>query len=436
MRAFKALALQCAAHLFVGGGTHGLVQLALPALQLHAQDGLGTRRKLGGHILFAASQYEGAHALRQQLGAQGFAVFLDGLAPAGVEAAHIAQKAGHQKVELRPQLAQVVLQRRARQAQQVRCLQLAQGAGAAAAGVFHHLRFVQDQQVKGLRGQRIHIAPQQRVGGQHQVVVCNVWVAFGTVGTMQRQHAQAGRHARSLGLPVEEQRGGQHHQRGAGEPARFLLGQHVGQGLCGFAQAHVVGQDAAQALLAQVLQPGQALQLVGAQLHLQPLRRCHRLGRADAAQALGQVGQARIALQLPVVAPAIHGAHTVGLHQPGAQGLDAAGLPRAQVQRIAILALVTGRVGQQVHHGAHDGLERPGGRVDAFAAGCAQRNDGDIVDGGHLLRVQPAGIAAQQVGQQRRQVQGFAVDLDTQRQQPGAFALGQHELLHGARARG
>ena len=64
----------------------------------------------------------------------------------------------------------------------------------------------------------------------------------------------------------------------------------MGQRLCGFAQAHVVGQYAAQALLAQVLQPGQALQLVGAQLHLQPLRRCHRLGRADAAQALGQVG--------------------------------------------------------------------------------------------------------------------------------------------------
>ena len=90
MRAFKALPLQCAAHLLVGGGAYGLVQLALPALQLHAQDVFGTRWQLGGHILFAASQYEGAHALRQQLGAQGFAVFLDGLAPAGVEAAHIA----------------------------------------------------------------------------------------------------------------------------------------------------------------------------------------------------------------------------------------------------------------------------------------------------------------------------------------------------------
>ena len=330
----------------------------------------------------------------------------------------------------------MVFQRRAGQAQQVRRLQLAQGAGAAAAGVFHHLRFVQDEQVKGLRGQRIHIAPQQRVGGQNQVVVCNVWVAFGTVGTMQRQHAQAGRHARSLGLPVEEQRGGQHHQRRAREPARFLFGQHMGQRLRGLAQAHVVGQDAAQALLAQVLQPGQALQLVGAQLHLQALRCGHRLGRADGAQALGELRQAHVALQLPVVVPAVHRAHAVHLHQPGAQGLDAAGLPRAQAQWVAFLALLSGGVGEQVHHGTHDGFERPGRCLNALAAGGAQLDDGQVVDGGHLLRVQPAGIAAQQVGQQRRQVQGFAVDLDAQRQQPGAFALGQHELLHGARARG
>ena len=37
--------------------------VALPALQLHAQNGFGTRRKLGSHVLLAAAQYEGAHAL-------------------------------------------------------------------------------------------------------------------------------------------------------------------------------------------------------------------------------------------------------------------------------------------------------------------------------------------------------------------------------------
>ncbi|MNT23177.1 hypothetical protein D3C72_1585890 [compost metagenome] len=256
---------------------------------------------------------------------------------------------------------------------------------------------------------------------------------------MQRQHAQSGRHARGFGLPVEEQRGGQHDQGGAGQAPGLFFKQYMGQRLRGFAQAHVVGQDAAQALGAQVLQPCQAFQLIGAQLHLQALRCGHGLGRADAAQALGQLVQARIALQLPVVVPAIDRAHAVGQHQPGAQGLDAAGLPGAQAQGVAVLALlvrVAKRVGQQVDHGSHNGLERPGGRVDAFAAGGAQRDDGHVVDARHLPGVEPAGIAAQQVGQHGGQVQRFAVDLDTEAEQPGAFALGQLQLLHGAFAQG
>ena len=48
--------------------------------------------------------------------------------------------------------------------------------------------------------------------------------------------------------------------------------------------------------------------------------------------------------------------------------------------------------------------------------------------------MEPAGITAQQIGQHGRQVQRFPVDLYAQGQQPGAFALGQHELLHGALA--
>ena len=385
-------------------------------MELHTQDGFGARRQFGGHVLLAAAQDEGAHALGEQLGAQGFAVLLDGLAPAGVEAAHVAQKAGHQKIELRPQLAQVVFERRARQAQQVRGLQLAQGAGAATARVFHHLGFVQDEQVKRLGSQRVHIAPEQGVGGEHQVVPRDVGVAVRAPGAMQRQQTQAGGHARGLGLPVEEQRGGQHHQGGAGQAPGIFFGQHMGQGLCGFAQAHVVGQNAAQPLCTQVLQPGQSFELVGAQLHLQALRRMHRLRGADGVQALGQLRQAGVALQLPGVVPAIHRAHAVGLHQPRTQGFDAAGFPCAQVQRVAVLALVARGVGQQVHHRAHDGFERAGGRIDAFAAGGAQRNDGDVVDGGHLLRMEPAGITAQQIGQHGRQVQRFPVDLYAQAQ--------------------
>jgi hypothetical protein len=49
-------------------------------------------------------------------------------------------------------------------------MQAAQGTRAAAGGVFDPLRFVQDQQVKVLALQRLHVAPQQRVSRQHHVV--------------------------------------------------------------------------------------------------------------------------------------------------------------------------------------------------------------------------------------------------------------------------
>eukprot|EP01036_Dinobryon_divergens_P057871 gene57871-biopygen47988 len=75
---------------------------------------------------------------------------------------------------------------------------------------------------------------------------------------MQGQHPQARCHARGLSLPVEEQRGGQHDQGRAGEAAGLLFSLHMGQRLRGFAQAHVVSQDAAQALGAQAVQMGTA----------------------------------------------------------------------------------------------------------------------------------------------------------------------------------
>ncbi len=78
---------------------------------------------------------------------------------------------------------------------------------------------------------------------------------------------RVGRELGDLALPVAQQRGGAD-QQGRGAPVRALLlpVQQQGQHLDGLAQAHVVGQDAAQAEPGQAVQPGQAAQLVGAQL--------------------------------------------------------------------------------------------------------------------------------------------------------------------------
>ena len=83
---------------------------------------------------------------------------------------------------------------------------------------------------------------------------------------------QARGHTLRLGLPVEQQRGRHHDQRGHIESPGFFFQQQVRQRLGCLAQPHVVGQDAGELLFAQVLQPGQALQLVRAQRDLQTCR--------------------------------------------------------------------------------------------------------------------------------------------------------------------
>jgi hypothetical protein len=155
-------------------------------------------------------------------------------------------------------------------------------------------------------GELLAVAPQQRVGGEADVVL-GIFAKASARPVPRRLSTLSGGEALGLALPVEHQRGGQHHQRGLGEAAGVLFGEQVGEGLGGLAEAHVVGEDAAEAVLAQVLQPGQAFELVGAQLEAKPAGaatgrsgrrrgcvRSSRRGRRLALPAVAEgVGQAR-----------------------------------------------------------------------------------------------------------------------------------------------
>ena len=68
-----------------------------------------------------------------------------------------------------------------------------------------------------------------------------------------------------FGGPVRHQAGRHHDQRRPVEPAGRFLDGDVGDRLGGLAQPHVVGEQPAQAVLPQMLQPVHALLLVGAQ---------------------------------------------------------------------------------------------------------------------------------------------------------------------------
>ena len=187
-------------------------------------------------------------------------------------------------MELRPQLAEVVFQRGAGQAQAVARIEQAGALGRLRAVVLDVVRFVEDHQVIIVLAQLFLVARQQRVGGQHQVGAVDLVEQLEPLLALQQQHAQARGEARGLVLPVGHQAGRGDHQGRAGQAAGFLFDQDVGQRLHRLAQAHVVGQDAGEVVFAQELHPRQAVGLVVAQGRLQAGRRRHLLHRTEQAE--------------------------------------------------------------------------------------------------------------------------------------------------------
>ncbi len=71
--------------------------------------------------------------------------------------------------------------------------------------------------------------------------------------------------------PVVQHAGGADDQAGpSGCRAAFHLRQQMRQRLQGFAEAHVIGKDAAQPMPRQGTQPAESIHLIGTQLRLQP----------------------------------------------------------------------------------------------------------------------------------------------------------------------
>ena len=82
---------------------------------------------------------------------------------------------------------------------------------------------------------------------------------------MMDEHAQVGREARQLALPVAHHRGGTDQQRGTRLRVDAFVQQQRDQ-LNRFAQTHIVGQTRAQTPLPQKHQPRQSHRLIRPQL--------------------------------------------------------------------------------------------------------------------------------------------------------------------------
>ncbi len=311
------------------------VEVALAAFQHHAAGDLGFRRQLPGHLRLGSAQDERRQPQVEPLLAFLVVLLLDRHPVVAAKRTLVAEQARHREVDLRPQFAQMVFQRRAGEADVARGAQTEQRAARLGARVFHLLRLVQHDQRERLPAQGDHIARQQRVAGQHDVLRAELGKLLRALRPVQGQHAQRRREAGDLRLPVRNQAGRHHDQRRLAQRAALFQRQQVGDQLQRLAQPHVVGEYAADAGLGQCVEPAQAFALVRPQLHREPVG--HRVAGAlgGIAQARGKAEQRLGRLQR---AAAGHRRH---------QLLQTAGLHPRQMQLLARFLQVFGQRRQQ-----------------------------------------------------------------------------------------
>ena len=98
-------------------------------------------------------------------------------------------------------------------------------------------------------------------------------------GALQRADRHVGREPGELVGPVEHERGGAGHEHRATQLPRIAQALHQGNHLQRLAEAHLVGQNAAEAERCQARQPAETLYLVGPQRVRKGRGRRHKLAR-------------------------------------------------------------------------------------------------------------------------------------------------------------
>ncbi len=279
-------------------------------------------------VALEPAQHEGCDDPAQACGRGGVAVGLDRRRVLLREVRQAAEVAALRVVDDRPVLAEAVLDRGAAHRDAHRGLDRLGRAGLRRRRVLDVLRLVDDHRLPAQRSEPGGFAAQHAVGGQQQVGALAGELA--PVAVVDRGAQRRGKPGRFL-LPVGQQAGRHDHQRPAvGEHAVLLQPEQQREHLQRLAQAHVVGNHAAQAQPRVAPEPGVAALLVRPQRGLQARgrRQLDRLPqRLDQMQRRGVQADRRA-----LVLAGQRGAQQVGAAQRGragqplAQGLDLGGV--------------------------------------------------------------------------------------------------------------
>jgi hypothetical protein len=165
----------------------------------------------------------------------------------------------------------------------------------------------------------------------------------------------------------------------------------MGQRLGRFAEAHVVRQNAGQVLFAEELQPGQTLFLIRAQFQAEASRRFDGGDALRRPQALGQRKNIALTTEFPAAG--------VG------EFSQARCVEAGQAQRIA-----AGEPIKKVDQRCRQRLDAAGRNAQALALHSMQFDAFLVRDAVEFTDLQPAGVAMEEAGEQRRQRQALAFD--------------------------
>ena len=141
--------------------------------------------------------------------------------------------------------------------------QVCGGLGVLAVGILDMLRFVEQRGGELDVAILVDVATQQRIAGDDEVArgdACKV-----ALSALQHMHAQLRRPLGGFLLPVKNERRRTH------DDARFLARHSAekGERLQRFAEAHLVGEDSAETVLREEVQPVHTVFLVRAHHSLQ-----------------------------------------------------------------------------------------------------------------------------------------------------------------------
>mmetsp|Transcript_13968 Transcript_13968/g.34953 ORF Transcript_13968/g.34953 Transcript_13968/m.34953 type:complete len:377 (+) Transcript_13968:1858-2988(+) len=254
------------------------VPLLLHLRHTDAQDGLRLRWKSLLHLRLDASQQERAehlvklrHNLQLRL-IRGLSILLHPVhVEPLVEGVRVGEHLGEKEVEQRPQLVQVVLQRRSGEKQAIIGVEQSNGLGKQAVFVLDAVRLVDDEvspvelleQVLLLDDHLERGDADVKLSGHHEVVLLVLTFLCVAVELDGSKHGAPPSH---LVHPVAESGLGYDDEVWSRNSAVLVQVSEQGDGLQCLSETHLVGEDSVDAVVVQVNHPVESLELVLAHL--------------------------------------------------------------------------------------------------------------------------------------------------------------------------